>query len=95
MSISIRDLKVDREFREAIPYASSDERAELRASVVRFGYLSPIIAWKNERGEFLILDGFFFPRSRLKCLCESSTTRHDVSLLGPVITAGNCGERRT
>ena len=58
MSISIRDLKVDREFREAIPHASSDERAELRASVVRFGYLSPIIAWKNERGEFLILDGF-------------------------------------
>ena len=58
MSISIRVCRVDQEFRDATPCASSDERAELRASVVRFGYLSPVVAWKNERGEFVILDGF-------------------------------------
>ena len=57
MSVSIRECRVDQEFRDAIPRAAWDERAELQASVARFGYLSPIIAWKNERGECLILDG--------------------------------------
>ena len=58
MSISIRDCRVDQEFRDAIPCASWDERADLQSSIDRFGYLSPIIAWKNERDEFVILDGF-------------------------------------
>ena len=33
------------------------ESAELGASVERFGYLAPIIAWRNPVGELLVLDG--------------------------------------
>ncbi len=40
-----------------IPVATWDERADLEASVREFGYLAPIIAWRNERGEVVILDG--------------------------------------
>ncbi len=57
MSVSIRECQVDQEFRDAIPCASIDERTDLQVSIDKFGYLSPIIAWKNERGEFVILDG--------------------------------------
>ena len=57
MSVSIRECQVDSGFREAIPCASIDERTELQVSIDKFGYLSPIITWKNERGECLILDG--------------------------------------
>ncbi len=54
---AIKDCKVDQEFRELIPVATWDERADLEASVRQFGYLTPIIVWRNERGEVVILDG--------------------------------------
>ena len=73
MSISIRECKVDQEFRDAIPCASIDERTDLQVSIDKFGYLSPIIAWKNERGEFVILDGHNRWESwRASIACNSS-----------------------
>ena len=56
-SVSVRELKVDDEFQNLIPPASADELAELRASVAQHGFTSPVTAWWNEAGEYLLLDG--------------------------------------
>jgi ParB-like chromosome segregation protein Spo0J len=40
-----------------IPVATWDERADLEASVRQFGYLSPLVVWRSEHGEVVILDG--------------------------------------
>ncbi len=57
MSATIKDCKVDPEFRDVVPPHSWDEAADLKASVEKFGYLSPIVVWKSEAVEFLVLDG--------------------------------------
>jgi hypothetical protein len=54
---TIADCKIDPEFRDLIPVATWDERADLEASVRAFGFLSPIIVWTNEHGELVLLDG--------------------------------------
>jgi hypothetical protein len=57
MVATIRDCRVDEELRNLIPIATWDERADLEANVRQFGYLAPIIVWRNEFGEIVILDG--------------------------------------
>ena len=56
-SITVRELKIDDEFQNLIPPASADELAELRVSVAQHGFTSPVTAWRNEAGEYLLLDG--------------------------------------
>ena len=57
MATSIRECGVDAEIRDLLPAHSWQESAELGASVERFGYLAPIIAWRNPAGELIVLDG--------------------------------------
>ncbi len=57
MGATIKDCKIDPEFRDVVPPHSWDEAADLKASVEQFGYLSPIVVWRNEVGEHLVLDG--------------------------------------
>ena len=57
MATSIRECGVDAEIRDLLPAHSWQESAELGASVERFGYLAPIIAWRNAAGELIVLDG--------------------------------------
>ncbi len=54
---TIRECGVDPEIRDLVPVHSWQESAELGASVEKFGYLAPILAWRNRAGELLVLDG--------------------------------------
>ena len=54
---TIRDCQIDPEFQNIVPPHSFDEVADLKASVEQFGYLSPIIVWRNLDGVLLVLDG--------------------------------------
>lgn len=54
---TIQDCKVDSEFQTVVPPHSFDELADLAASVERFGFLSPVIVWRNSDGVLLVLDG--------------------------------------
>ena len=67
MTATIREVQIDPEFRGVIPVHSWDELADLQESVERFGYLAPFIAWRNEAGVPLLLDG----HARLEILRES------------------------
>ncbi len=54
---TIRECGVDPEIRDLVPAHTWQESAELGASVERFGYLAPILAWRNRAGELIVLDG--------------------------------------
>ncbi len=55
--VTIRDCGIDPEIRDLVPAHSWQESAELGVSVERFGYLAPILAWKNPAGELVVIDG--------------------------------------
>ena len=54
---TISECRVDPEFRDAVPAHDWQEIADLEKSIEAFGYLAPVIAWRNAAGELLVLDG--------------------------------------
>ena len=75
MSATIKDCKVDPEFRDVVPPHSFDEVADLKASVEQFGYLSPIIVWRNSDGVLLVLDGHARRNVWLNAIGEAKEAR--------------------
>ena len=57
MVATISECRVDSEFRDAVPAHDWQEIADLEKSIEAFGYLSPVIAWRNSAGTLLVLDG--------------------------------------
>jgi len=47
MMLDLRDITVDNELKELLPPLAADELADLRESILRDGFTSPIIVWLN------------------------------------------------
>lgn len=56
--IDIKDLKVDKEFKELLPVLTPEELENLENSILQYGMLDPIKIWQEpDTGELIIIDG--------------------------------------
>ncbi len=56
--VDIKDLKVDKEFKELLPVLTPEESEKLENSILQYGMLDPIKIWQEpSTGEWIIIDG--------------------------------------
>lgn len=56
--VDIKDLKVDKEFKDLLPVLSSEELENLENSILQHGLLDPIKIWEEpDTGDWIIIDG--------------------------------------
>ena len=54
----IKDLKIDKEFKDLLPVLSPEELEKLENSILQYGMLDPIKIWQEpDTGEWIIIDG--------------------------------------
>lgn len=56
--IGIKDLTIDKEFKELLPVLTPEESEKLENSILEYGMLDPIKVWQEpDTGKWIIIDG--------------------------------------
>ncbi len=56
--MNIKDLTIDKEFKDLLPVLTPEELENLENSILQYGMLDPIKIWQEpDTGEWIIIDG--------------------------------------